>query len=67
MLIMGPGAAEALAELQGELSWLEREHPDKVRLAGLARRHLDTIRRAGSCESVTFSTPGWGQAKDGDS
>lgn len=52
MLHMTPESLACLAKLREELAWLKAEHPDKEALIGLAEVHLETIRQAGSTESV---------------
>lgn len=52
MIQWGEGAFDAHCELLSELAWLEKEYPEKVRLIGLARSHVNMIKMAGSCESV---------------
>ena len=54
MLIMDEQAMRSLSQLRKELAWLKENFPGKTALIGLAESHIDVIRAAGSCESLSF-------------
>jgi hypothetical protein len=54
MLTMDEAGYRWHAQLAAELAWLRECHPDKTALIGVAEGHLDVIRRAGSCESMSY-------------
>lgn len=43
--------------LTEELRWLQEHHPEKMAMIGVAQHFIDTVRRAGSTESLTFKSP----------
>ena len=54
MLHMDKDSLSQNIRLAEELSWLEREHPDKEALASVARGHLLTLRMAASYDGFSM-------------
>lgn len=47
-------ALRFLAQLRGELAWLETEHPDKTALLELARARLREHEQLTRCQTITL-------------
>ena len=58
MIGWGENGFERHMQLCRDLAWLEKEHPEKTALIGVARAHVETIRMAGSCESFSAGPKG---------
>lgn len=56
--MMDPAGLQMYQLLLEQLGWLRANHPDKTALIGVAEGYVQTIRLAGSCDSLTVGTNG---------